>query len=65
MNIPGLIDKNIAEIDEQYRTAEGLASVDDIRKLMKIYNIGKTPLSPGTWIWRSNDTAVSGGSGTF
>ena len=45
MNIPGLIDKNIAEIDEQYRTAEGLASVDDIRKLMKIYNIGKTPLS--------------------
>jgi len=24
MSIPGLIDKNVQEIDEQYRTAEGL-----------------------------------------
>ncbi|MBP5490998.1 MAG: DUF4065 domain-containing protein [Lachnospiraceae bacterium] len=45
MSIPGLIDKNIAEIDEQYRTAEGLVSIDDIEKLMKIYKIGKAPLS--------------------
>ncbi len=45
MNIPGLIDKNVHEIDEQYRSAEGLVSVEDIGKLMKIYKIGKAPLS--------------------
>lgn len=33
------------EIDEQYRAAEGLVSIDDIEKLMKIYKIGKAPLS--------------------
>lgn len=45
MSIPGLIDKNVQEIDEQYRTTEGLASIDDIERLMKIYKIGKAPLS--------------------
>ena len=45
MSIPGLIDKNVREIDEQYRAAEGLVSIDDIEKLMKIYKIGKAPLS--------------------
>ncbi len=45
MNIPGLIDKNNLEIDEQFRTAEGIVSIDDIEKLMKIYKIGKAPLS--------------------
>lgn len=45
MNIPGLIDKNIREVDEQYRTYEGIVSIDDIEKLMKIYKIGKGPLS--------------------
>lgn len=45
MSIPGLIDKNVQEIDEQYRTAEGLVSIEDIEKLMKIYKIGKAPLS--------------------
>ena len=45
MSIPGLIDKNVQEIDEQYRAAEGLVSIDDIEKLMKIYKIGKAPLS--------------------
>ncbi|MCM1048525.1 MAG: DUF4065 domain-containing protein [Clostridiales bacterium] len=45
MSITGLIDKNIQEIDEQYRAAEGLVSVEDIEKLMKIYKIGKAPLS--------------------
>lgn len=45
MSIPGLIDQNIQEIDEQYRAAEGLVSIDDIEKLMKIYKIGKVPLS--------------------
>lgn len=45
MDIPGLIDKNIQEIDEQYRGIEGLVSIEDIEKLMKIYKIGKSPLS--------------------
>ena len=45
MSIPGLIDKNVQEIDEQYRAAEGLVTVEDIEKLMKIYKIGKAPLS--------------------
>lgn len=45
MSIPGLMDKNVQEIDEQYRAAKGLVSIDDIEKLMKIYKIGKAPLS--------------------
>lgn len=45
MSIPGLIDKNVQEIDEQYRAMEGLVSKEDIEKLMKIYKIGKAPLS--------------------
>ena len=45
MSIPGLIDMNVQEIDKQYREAEGLVSIDDIEKLMKIYKIGKAPLS--------------------
>lgn len=32
-------------IDKQYRRTEGLVSVDDIQKIMDIYNIGKAPLS--------------------
>lgn len=45
MSIPGLIDKNIQEVDEQYRAYEGIVSISDIEKLMKIYKIGKGPLS--------------------
>lgn len=45
MSLHGLMDKNVQEMDEQYRTVEGLVSVDDIEKLMKIYKIGKAPLS--------------------
>lgn len=45
LSIPGLIDRNIKEIDEQYREAEGLVTIGDIERLMKIYNIGKAPLS--------------------
>ena len=45
MSIPGLIDKNIQEMDEQYRAAEGIVSLEDIEKLMKLYKIGKAPLS--------------------
>lgn len=45
MSIPGLIDRNIQEMDEQYRAYEGIVSIEDIQKLMQIYNIGKGPLS--------------------
>ena len=45
MSLPGLIDKNIHEIDEQYRNAEGIVTIEDIEKLMQLYNIGKAPLS--------------------
>lgn len=45
MDIPGLLDANVSAIDKQYRNAEGLISVEDIQKIMEIYNIGKAPLS--------------------
>lgn len=45
MSIPGLLDYNMKSIDSQYRCAEGLVSVEDINKIMEIYNIGKAPLS--------------------
>jgi uncharacterized phage-associated protein len=45
MSINELIDKNIKEIDEQYRAYENIISIGDIEKLMEIYNIGKAPLS--------------------
>ena len=45
MSIPGLMDKNVQEIDRQYRAVEGLVSIDDIEKLMKNYKLGKAPLS--------------------
>ena len=45
IGFPGLMDYNIKEIDEQYRKAEELIAVEDIERLMKLYNIGKAPLS--------------------
>lgn len=45
MSLPGLIDQNVREIDAQYRAAEGLVCAEDIERLMKIYRIGKAPLS--------------------
>lgn len=45
MDIPGLLDINMKSIDKQYRKKEGLVSVEDIQKIMDIYNIGKAPLS--------------------
>lgn len=45
MAIPGLIDKNIQEVDEQYRAIEGIVTIEDIERLVKIYKIGKAPLS--------------------
>ncbi len=45
MNVPGLIDLNVKEIDAQYRKDKNLVTMEDIEKLMKIYHIGKAPLS--------------------
>ena len=45
MGIPGLMDYNMKEIDEQYRKAEEVITVEDIERLTKLYNIGKAPLS--------------------
>lgn len=45
MSVPGVFDLNSREIDEQYRRAESIVSIEDIRDLMEIFNIGKTPLS--------------------
>ena len=45
MNLPGLFDENIREMDAQYRACEGIVSEEDIEKLMKLYKIGKGPLS--------------------
>ena len=45
MGIPGLMDYNVKEMDEQYRKAEEIIAVEDIERLMKLYNIGKAPLS--------------------
>ncbi len=45
MSPPGLIDKNVHEVDEQFRSAEDIISVNNIEKLMKIYNLDKASLS--------------------
>lgn len=45
MSIPGLLDRNIQEMDEQYRKTEGIVSTEEIKKLMQLYNLGKAPLS--------------------
>lgn len=45
MSIPGLIDLNTQEIDAQYRKAEKILTIPDIEALMKLYCIGKEPLS--------------------
>ena len=45
ISIPSLIDLNIKEIDQQYRDDEDIISIEDIKKLMSLYHIGKAPLS--------------------
>ena len=42
---PGIIDTNVKEMKEQYRLFEDIVTNEDIEKLMKIYNVGKIPLS--------------------
>lgn len=45
INIPGIMDARVKEMDEQYRKKEGIVTNKDIENLMNIYNIGKAPLS--------------------
>ena len=45
ISIPGLLDQNIKEIDLQYREKENLITIEEINKLLKIYDIGKGPLA--------------------
>ncbi len=45
------LDANIKSIDEQYRQIEGLVSIDDIQKIMDIYNIGESTIINGVGIW--------------
>lgn len=45
ISLPGLIDKNIKEVDEQFRAFEGIVSIEDIERLLKLYKIGKAPAS--------------------
>ena len=45
VGVKGILNYNAKEVDEQFRKAEGIVSLEDIEKLGKIYNLGKTPLS--------------------
>lgn len=45
MSIPGIIDMNIQEVDSQYRNTEHIVTIDKIKKMMSIYNMGKAPMS--------------------
>ncbi len=45
VNVHGLMDSNVQEIDRQYRLREGIVSIGDICNLMDVYKIGKAPLS--------------------
>lgn len=45
MSVPGLLDYDLKAFDEQYRRHEDLISIDDIKKLMELYHLGKAPLS--------------------
>ena len=45
VNVSGLLDKDIELFDKQYRLDENLITQEDLKKLLKIYDIGKAPLS--------------------
>ena len=45
IGVKGILDYNAKEVDEQFRKAEGIISLEEIEKLGKIYNLGKAPLS--------------------
>ena len=45
IGVHGLMDRNAQEIDEQYRSKEGIITIPEIKNLMEMYDLGKTPLS--------------------
>lgn len=45
IDVPGLIDLNIKERDIQFRQTEDIISIEEIKRLMSVYNIGKMPLA--------------------
>lgn len=45
INVPGIMDLRAAEVDRQYREFEKIIKINDIKKLMELYHIGKAPLS--------------------
>ena len=45
MDVPGLLDLNNQEMDEQYRNKEDIIPIGDIERILDIYDIGKEPLS--------------------
>lgn len=45
VNLHGLIDLNVRETDQQYRAAEGIITIEEIQKIMDLYDVGKAPLS--------------------
>lgn len=45
VGVKGILDYNAKEVDEQFRKAEGIISLEEIEKLGKIYHLGKAPLS--------------------
>lgn len=46
LNVRGLIDRNVKEIDEQIREADGLVSMAEIETFAKLYRSGKVSVSP-------------------
>ena len=45
MSVPGLMDLNLKEIDDQYRAAEDIITTEEIRNLVSQYGIGEGSLS--------------------
>lgn len=45
LDLPGLMDLQMKEVDQQYRKEENIVSIDDIKRLMALYDLGKAPLS--------------------
>lgn len=45
VNVPGMMDQNMKQEDEQVRSFKRLISIQEINELMDMYHMGKAPLS--------------------
>ena len=45
MSIPGSLDRDIQDFDAAYRKAEDIVTIENIKDVMNMYDIGKAPLS--------------------